>query len=341
MQPGYYLSTYLAPPTVSGLLGILSRHDQNVALWHLDGFRHLDLVRLWELERFSGEKHHWRPFADDRVAQSWLDGVLGSEGSAGPTSGAGHRGRARAVLRGVRHHTGLPLPRSLPRPGGRRRVGGDRAVRRRHLDGRRLAGPHRRRSRRRSGRMAQRGGRMRSTGTGVPQPAVRSTVTQRAGPGQHGQTAPVVAAGRADDHRFASRRLFCDPAPSPFMLRTFRVRDAVREHIPAVLHVDGTARVQTIEQDHSPRVYELIERFAAETGVPMLGTAHSTAGGSPSSRPRLTRCGSASEGGSRCAIRTVGVWSSLAGCATCGCWRHRPPPAAGRRACWVRRRCSR
>ncbi len=57
-----------------------------------------------------------------------------------------------------------------------------------------------------------------------------------------------------------------EPA-SPFMLRVWTVREERRAQIPAVVHVDGTARVQTV-QDGPLR--ELLLRFQAVTGVPML-----------------------------------------------------------------------
>jgi carbamoyltransferase len=57
-------------------------------------------------------------------------------------------------------------------------------------------------------------------------------------------------------------------APSPFMLHTARVLRP--EKIPAVSHVDGTARIQTVAKEDNPFFYELISRFKEKTGVPML-----------------------------------------------------------------------
>ncbi len=56
--------------------------------------------------------------------------------------------------------------------------------------------------------------------------------------------------------------------PSPFMLETCQVRS--RLDLPAVTHVDGSARVQTVERVHSPRFAKLLERFEARTGCPIL-----------------------------------------------------------------------
>src|SRR5262249_15655225 len=43
-----------------------------------------------------------------------------------------------------------------------------------------------------------------------------------------------------------------------------------RDKIPAIVHVDGTARVQTVRQDQNERLYRLLKEFDAITGVPVL-----------------------------------------------------------------------
>ena len=60
------------------------------------------------------------------------------------------------------------------------------------------------------------------------------------------------------------------PAPSPFMLFTAPVKPSAKGLIPAVVHVDGSARVQTVDRDSNPRFRRLIEAFARRTGVPVL-----------------------------------------------------------------------
>jgi len=55
---------------------------------------------------------------------------------------------------------------------------------------------------------------------------------------------------------------------SPFMLFTAKVKQP--EKIPAVLHVDGTARMQTINRETNPRYYDLVNEFYKITGVPIL-----------------------------------------------------------------------
>ncbi|MBV8562038.1 MAG: carbamoyltransferase [Actinobacteria bacterium] len=57
---------------------------------------------------------------------------------------------------------------------------------------------------------------------------------------------------------------------SPFMVLVYKTRPEKRDAVPAVDHVDGTGRVQTVERDVSPRYYRLIEEFGRQTGVPIV-----------------------------------------------------------------------
>jgi carbamoyltransferase len=69
------------------------------------------------------------------------------------------------------------------------------------------------------------------------------------------------------------------PIPSPFMLFTHRVREGWAERIPAVTHVDGTARIQTVDQAESPLVHRCISAFERRTGLPVVvNTSLNTAG---------------------------------------------------------------
>jgi carbamoyltransferase len=54
------------------------------------------------------------------------------------------------------------------------------------------------------------------------------------------------------------------------MLLVMRVRPEWRDRIPAIVHVDGTARVQTVRREHNERLYRLLKEFDALTGVPVL-----------------------------------------------------------------------
>lgn len=56
----------------------------------------------------------------------------------------------------------------------------------------------------------------------------------------------------------------------PFMMQVFQVREHQRGKIPAVTHVDGSGRLQTVYRDTNPAYYNLIERFRDLTGVPMV-----------------------------------------------------------------------
>jgi carbamoyltransferase len=58
--------------------------------------------------------------------------------------------------------------------------------------------------------------------------------------------------------------------PDPFMLKVYPVRPEMRARVPAVTHVDGTGRVQTVSARNNPRYRRLIAAFEARTGVPML-----------------------------------------------------------------------
>jgi len=84
--------------------------------------------------------------------------------------------------------------------------------------------------------------------------------------------APMVLAERAPD-------IFEGPMPSPYMLFTHGVRPEWRDRIPAVVHVDGTARIQTVDRHQEPLVARMLERFEARTGVPVVvNTSLNTAG---------------------------------------------------------------
>jgi carbamoyltransferase len=75
--------------------------------------------------------------------------------------------------------------------------------------------------------------------------------------------APVVLAERADE-------IFESHRDSPYMLLAEAVRPEWRDRIPGIVHVDGTARVQTIRADQNERLYRLLKEFDALTGVPVL-----------------------------------------------------------------------
>jgi carbamoyltransferase len=59
-------------------------------------------------------------------------------------------------------------------------------------------------------------------------------------------------------------------SPARYMLYVVPVRPEAQHVLPAITHVDGTGRLQTVFKDQSPRYYKLIERFGQATGVPVL-----------------------------------------------------------------------
>ncbi len=95
-------------------------------------------------------------------------------------------------------------------------------------------------------------------------PAMKDTLNARV---KHRQAfrpfAPIVLEERAAD-------IFEGAGESPFMLMAKPVSREWRDKIPAIVHVDGTARVQTVSKDTNERLYRLLKEFEALTGVPVL-----------------------------------------------------------------------
>jgi carbamoyltransferase len=56
----------------------------------------------------------------------------------------------------------------------------------------------------------------------------------------------------------------------PFMMQVFQIREEKRKLIPAVTHVDGSGRLQTVSYSTNPRYHRLIQSFRALTGIPMV-----------------------------------------------------------------------
>ena len=56
----------------------------------------------------------------------------------------------------------------------------------------------------------------------------------------------------------------------PFMEKVFPIKENKRKEIPAVTHVDGSGRLQTVDKNISPRYYNLIDAFRKKTGAPIL-----------------------------------------------------------------------
>ncbi|GAP47357.1 carbamoyltransferase family protein [Streptomyces azureus] len=84
--------------------------------------------------------------------------------------------------------------------------------------------------------------------------------------------APMVLTDRAAE-------IFDGPLPSPYMLFVHDVAPAWRDRIPAVVHVDGTARIQTVNPAREPLVARMLGEFERHTGLPVVvNTSLNTAG---------------------------------------------------------------
>jgi carbamoyltransferase len=75
--------------------------------------------------------------------------------------------------------------------------------------------------------------------------------------------APIVLEEKASEY------FVCD-RPSPYMLFNFEVRPDKRDKIPAVTHIDGTARIQTVNSEQNRSAYDIIKAFEQLTGIPVL-----------------------------------------------------------------------
>jgi carbamoyltransferase len=84
--------------------------------------------------------------------------------------------------------------------------------------------------------------------------------------------APMVLLERAHE-------IFTGTVPSPYMLFTHAVAPEWRSRIPVVTHVDGSARIQTVDRREEPLVARVLEGFARRTGLPVVvNTSLNTAG---------------------------------------------------------------
>ena len=75
--------------------------------------------------------------------------------------------------------------------------------------------------------------------------------------------APAVLEEAVNDY-------FVGAMPDPFMLHVYPVRPDRRDVIPAVTHVDGSGRLQTVNRHANPRFWRLLRAFEEVTGIPVL-----------------------------------------------------------------------
>jgi carbamoyltransferase len=74
--------------------------------------------------------------------------------------------------------------------------------------------------------------------------------------------------------------IFEPGTPDPYMLFDHKVKEEWREKIPAVVHLDNTARLQTVNRQQNETVYRILAEFRRITGVPLLCNTSANLNGS-------------------------------------------------------------
>ena len=64
--------------------------------------------------------------------------------------------------------------------------------------------------------------------------------------------------------------VFCNPYPTPYMTFIYKIKNKWENKVPAILHVDKTSRIQTINKNQNLMFYNLVEYFYKKTGIPLL-----------------------------------------------------------------------
>ena len=94
-------------------------------------------------------------------------------------------------------------------------------------------------------------------------PEMKQRLNEIKGRAEFRPVAPICMEEHAPDY-------FTPGTPDPFMLFDHQVKESVKDTIPAVIHVDNTARLQTINKDQESDIYELLDQFYQLSGIPML-----------------------------------------------------------------------
>jgi carbamoyltransferase len=68
----------------------------------------------------------------------------------------------------------------------------------------------------------------------------------------------------------AHAQYFTGSVPDPFMIQVYPVSADKRDVVPAITHVDGSGRLQTVSREGNPIYWELIKAFERRTGVPIV-----------------------------------------------------------------------
>lgn len=94
-------------------------------------------------------------------------------------------------------------------------------------------------------------------------PAMKDRLNQIKGRESYRPVAPICLEHRAPD-------VFSPGTPDPYMLFDHEVRDAWSSRVPAIRHLDGSARLQTVNQGDDPKMFELLTSYEALSGIPLL-----------------------------------------------------------------------
>lgn len=79
--------------------------------------------------------------------------------------------------------------------------------------------------------------------------------------------APVILREYTKDYFFTDKNI---PISADYMLLVYSFRKSVQLKVPAVVHVDGTGRLQTIDEQSNPKYYQLIKSYYNKTGIPLI-----------------------------------------------------------------------
>lgn len=79
--------------------------------------------------------------------------------------------------------------------------------------------------------------------------------------------APVILREKTSDYFLVDKNM---PISTEYMLLVYPFKKSVKSKVPAVVHVDGTGRLQTIDQNSNPKYYQLINTYYQKTGIPLI-----------------------------------------------------------------------
>ncbi|WP_459209771.1 carbamoyltransferase N-terminal domain-containing protein [Aquimarina rhabdastrellae] len=94
-------------------------------------------------------------------------------------------------------------------------------------------------------------------------PTMKSILNKVKGREDYRPVAPICIVEDAPD-------VFSPGTPDPYMLYDHRVKEDWVDKIPAITHLDGTARLQTVSEESNPEVYLLLQEYKKLSGVPLL-----------------------------------------------------------------------